>query len=37
VNFTALLAFFLVLGLIVAAMDRGLSALGKGDSSVTPS
>ncbi|WP_426039567.1 Pr6Pr family membrane protein [Brevundimonas sp. DC300-4] len=37
VNFAALLAFFLVLGLIVAAMDRGLSALGKGDSSVTPS
>lgn len=37
VNFAALLAFFLGLGLIVAAMDRGLSALGKGDSSVTPS
>lgn len=37
VNFTALLAFFLGLGLVVAAMDRGLSALGKGDSSVTPS
>ncbi|WP_426050691.1 Pr6Pr family membrane protein [Brevundimonas sp. SL161] len=37
VNLAALLAFFLVLGLIVAAMDRGLSALGKGDSSVTPS
>ncbi|OYX58580.1 MAG: hypothetical protein B7Y86_02525 [Brevundimonas subvibrioides] len=35
VNFAALLAFFLGLGLIVAAMDRGLSALGKGDSSVT--
>lgn len=37
VNFTALLVFFLVLGLIVAALDRGLAALGKGDSSLTPS
>jgi len=37
INFGALLAFFLVLGLIVAALDRGLSALGKGDSSLTPS
>ena len=36
VNFAALLAFFLVLGLIVAALDRGLAALGKGDSSLTP-
>ncbi len=36
-NFAALLAFFLVLGLIVAALDRALSALGKGDSSLTPS
>lgn len=26
-----------VVGLIVAAIDRGLSALGKGDSSLTPS
>jgi hypothetical protein len=37
VNFAALLVFFLVLGLVVAAIDRGLSALGKGDSSLTPS
>ena len=37
VNFGALLAFFLALGLIVAALDRGLSALGKGDRSLTPS
>lgn len=37
VNFSALLAFFLVPGLIVAAIDRGLSALGKGDSSLAPS
>ncbi|WP_428148949.1 Pr6Pr family membrane protein [Brevundimonas sp.] len=37
VNFVALLAFFLALGLLVTAIDRGLSALGKGDSSLTPS
>ena len=37
VNFAALLSFFLILGLIVAALDRGLAALGKGDSSLTPS
>ncbi len=37
VNFAALLAFFLVLGLVVVAIDRGLSALGKGDSSLLPS
>ena len=37
INFGALLALFLILGLIVAALDRGLSALGKGDSSLTPS
>lgn len=37
VNFGALLAVFLVLGLIVVALDRGLAALGKGDSSLTPS
>lgn len=37
VNFSALLVFFLVLGLIVVALDRGLAALGKGDSSLTPS
>ena len=37
VNFGALLGFFLALGLIVAALDRGLAALGKGDSSLTPS
>lgn len=37
VNFGALLAFFLALGLVVAALDRGLSALGKGDRSLTPS
>lgn len=36
-NFGALLAFFLALGLVVVALDRGLSALGKGDSSLTPS
>ncbi len=36
-NFGALLLFFLALGLVVAALDRGLSALGKGDSSLTPS
>lgn len=36
-NFGALLMFFLVLGLIVAALDRALSALGKGDSALTPS
>lgn len=33
----ALLAVFLVLGLVVVALDRGLAALGKGDSSLTPS
>lgn len=37
VNFGVLLAFFLGLGLIVAALDRALAALGKGDSSLTPS
>lgn len=37
VNFSGLLAFFLILGLIVVAIDRGLSALAKGDSSLTPS
>ena len=36
-NFGGLLAFFLALGLVVAALDRSLSALGKGDSSLTPS
>lgn len=36
-NFSALLAVFLALGLIVAALDRGLAALAKGDSSLTPS
>lgn len=36
INFGALLALFLVLGLIVVALDRALSALGKGDSSLTP-
>ncbi len=37
VNFGFLLAFFLILGLVVAAIDRGLAALGEGDSSLTPS
>jgi hypothetical protein len=36
-NFGLLLAFFLVLGLIVAALDRGLAAMAKGDSSLSPS
>lgn len=36
INFAALLALFLVIGLIVVALDRALSALGKGDSSLTP-
>ncbi|WP_309627624.1 Pr6Pr family membrane protein [Brevundimonas sp.] len=36
-NFAALLAVFLVLGLIVVALDRGLAAFGKGDSSLIPS
>jgi len=36
-NFGLLLIFFLVLGLIVAALDRGLAAMAKGDSSLTPS
>ena len=36
-NYSLLLGFFLVLGLIVVALDRGLAALGKGDSSLTPS
>ncbi|MEQ7156318.1 Pr6Pr family membrane protein [Brevundimonas aurifodinae] len=30
-NFGALLVFFLVLGLVVVALDRGLSRLGRGD------
>jgi len=37
INFGALLAFFLMLGLLIAALDRGLAALAKGDSSLTPS
>lgn len=37
VNFGLLLVFFLVLGLIVAALDRGLASMAKGDSSLTPS
>lgn len=36
INFGALLAVFLTLGLIVVALDRALSALGKGDSSLAP-
>ncbi len=35
-NFGALLVFFLVLGLVVTALDRGLSRLGKGDASLIP-
>lgn len=37
VNFVGLLGLFLILGLIVVALDRALSALGKGDRSLTPS
>ncbi|AQR61834.1 hypothetical protein BZG35_09325 [Brevundimonas sp. LM2] len=37
INFGLLLVFFLVLGLIVAALDRGLAAMVKGDRSLTPS
>ena len=37
VNFGLLLVFFLALGLIVAALDRGLASMAKGDSSLTPS
>lgn len=36
-NYALLLVFFLIVGLVIVAIDRGLSALGKGDSSLTPS
>ena len=35
-NFGALLVFFLALGLVVTALDRALSRLGKGDDSLAP-
>ena len=37
INFGGLLIFFLVLGLLIAALDRGLASMAKGDSSLTPS
>lgn len=36
-NYGLLLGFFLIVGLVIVAIDRGLSALGKGDGSLTPS